>query len=156
MAMLVTLIILLAIFQPSKSLEPFLGSFRSQNHLSSLVDDEYKKQSSIRQVLLEKLNKFSGKNSQKLVMFRPNTRYHDYSPINFNEKHEQNDYSIIDNQYHATKILPTYQATLTTTESINPTEMHSKISQNSAEKLDEWKQIRERRLRFYKVRFNES
>ncbi|KAL3984871.1 Ground-like domain family protein [Acanthocheilonema viteae] len=143
MAILEMFIVLAVILPPSKSLESLIRPFRSQD--LALVKHEYGKQSGIRQVLLERLNKFSDGNSQKLVLFKPNNIYENYSPITDDEKHQNE--LILSNQYHTTKIHPNYPTTSMTSEVINPMEMNSKMPQI----LDEWKQIRERRLRFYKA-----
>ncbi|EFO27118.1 hypothetical protein LOAG_01367 [Loa loa] len=146
MAILIMLTVLVVIFPPSKSLEPLPRPTRSQD--LGLLKDKYEVQSGIRQSLLEELNKFPGENSEKLVMLRPNNIYQDYSQIT-DEKHQRE--LILGDQYHVSEIQPNNQTTLIISKTSNRTEMNAKISQKSAEILDEWKQIRERRLRFYKA-----
>uniref|UniRef100_A0A0R3RGQ5 Ground-like domain-containing protein n=1 Tax=Elaeophora elaphi TaxID=1147741 RepID=A0A0R3RGQ5_9BILA len=142
MAISIMLIVFVIIFPPSKSLAPFLRPLGSQD--LTFLKDEDGEQSGIRHTLLEKLNKFSSGNSQELVMFRPNNMYHDYSPI-IDEKHQNE--PIFEDQYHTTK----GQTTSMTSEVANMLEMNSKIPQKSTDILNEWKQIREKRLRFYKA-----
>lgn len=141
------LTVVVVILPPSKSLDALPRPFRSQD--LALLRDEYREQSNIKQSLLERLNKFSRGNSQKLVILRPNNRYQDFSPI-ANEKHQRG--LIFGDQYYISNIEPNYRTTSITSEVSNPTAMNPKISQKSGE--DEWKQIRQRRLRYYKVGYN--
>ncbi|CAG9534768.1 unnamed protein product [Cercopithifilaria johnstoni] len=144
MAILIIFIVVVVILPSSKSLEPLLRQFRSKD--LALIKDEYEEQSGIRQALLERLNNFSEENSQKLVLFKLNNNVLQDYPLKPDEKH-QND----EEQYRITKNQPSYHTTLVTPELINPIETNLNIRQKNAEILDEWKKIRERRLRFYKA-----
>uniref|UniRef100_A0AAF5PUL8 Ground-like domain-containing protein n=1 Tax=Wuchereria bancrofti TaxID=6293 RepID=A0AAF5PUL8_WUCBA len=105
-------------------------------------------QSGIRQSLLEKLNKFSGENSQKLVLFKSNNTSQD--DLQIADKNYQRGL-ISDNQYQTSQIQPNYQTTSIVSEVGNPIEPNLIISQKHAENLENWKKIRERRLRLYKA-----
>lgn len=137
------LIVLAIILQSSESLEALLRPVRSQD--LALINE----QANIRQALLQKLNRFARKNSQKLIMFKGNDIHRDYLPIT-DVKYQNS--PVLNDRYHTTNMPTSDQTTSITTELINPIKISSKIPQKSSEILDEWKQIRERRLRFYKVR----
>ncbi|EJW76190.1 hypothetical protein WUBG_12900 [Wuchereria bancrofti] len=146
MAKLTMLIVFSIILPPSKSLESLSELSKLQE--LELLKDQYRMQSGIRQSLLEKLNKFSGENSQKLVLFKSNNTSQDDFQIA--DKNYQRGL-ISDNQYQTSQIQPNYQTTSIVSEVGNPIEPNLIISQKHAENLENWKKIRERRLRLYKA-----
>ncbi|KAM3717533.1 Uridylate kinase [Dirofilaria immitis] len=144
MAISIRIVAFIIIFPLSKSLETLPWSSESQK--LPLFNDEYEEKSNMRQSLLEKLNEFSRKNLQKLVMFKPNNVHQEYLPT-AGEKYQEG--LIPENQYHISKIQPNYRTTPIISE-VDKTESSLKIPRQS-DISDEWKKIRERRLRFYKA-----
>ncbi|MCP9262678.1 hypothetical protein DINM_006037 [Dirofilaria immitis] len=106
MAISIRIVAFIIIFPLSKSLETLPWSSESQK--LPLFNDEYEEKSNMRQSLLEKLNEFSRKNLQKLVMFKPNNVHQEYLPT-AGEKYQEG--LIPENQYHISKIQPNYRTT---------------------------------------------
>uniref|UniRef100_A0A915PIN0 Ground-like domain-containing protein n=1 Tax=Setaria digitata TaxID=48799 RepID=A0A915PIN0_9BILA len=146
--------ILVAILSSSDTVETILEASKSPELALSMMDENTGKPD-IKQSLLENLNEFSQENSQKLVVLRPNSRYHEYSPVNnlaYQTDEKQQEGRISRDQYETLKIQsePSHKQVPILAEVSSTVNENEKI-------LDNWKNTREKRLRFYttNITFND-
>lgn len=146
--MAVLSILLAVIFPLSKSLEPL--SRRPELDNFAAPKNRYEMPTStIKQLLLEKLNKFSDENSQIFEMSKPKNNYDDNLQI-VDEVDQQGLIHI--DRLNQSNLQSNYPSISQTSEMINPVWTDAKnIPEGYSEILNNWNQIRERQLRFQKV-----